>query len=95
MPEGTMKHAHLINKAPQSPNISLICANIRLNLFRRKIVSIGNDSVSKRLFVFYLFGEAESSKFYVLSFILFEVDIAGVYIAMNKSVSVDIPDSLR
>ena len=46
-------------------------------------MSIGNDSVSKGFFVFYLFGETESSKFDVLSFIFFEVDIAGVYIAMD------------
>ena len=57
-------------------------------------MSAGDDCGGKGFLKLHFLSEAEPTQFDVLPFIFLEVDIAGVDIAMNHSISVDVSDSL-
>jgi hypothetical protein len=58
-------------------------------------VSAGDDSRGKGLLELHFLSKTEATEFDVFPFVLFEVDIAGVDIAVNDSISVDVPNSLN
>ena len=58
-------------------------------------MSAGDDSRGKGLLELHFLSQTEATEFDVFPFVLFEVDIAGVDIAVNDSISVDVPNSLN